>query len=66
MPGMPRGNDMRWILMAVISIVVTILIAAYLDRPREVSLNVRAIEGGGAQSLDSGRIRRDIESMATQ
>jgi len=59
-----RGSIL-WLLLAVVAIAATILVAAMLDRPREVVLDVAGIgDEAAAVDLDMARIESDIRMFA--
>ncbi len=63
-----RKLSIGWLFLAVVCIALTIRIAAVLDRPREISLELAAgefDESGAAVGLDTARIERDIRALAS-
>jgi len=59
-------KSIAWLFFAVAAIAATILVAALLDQPREVVLDIPEIdEGGAAVDLDMARIEADVRSFAS-
>ena len=58
-------NRNRWIFFAALCGTLTVLLAAYLGRPRVVELTLPAVgKGAAALDLDMRRIRADVEALS--